>query len=103
MVAALKRPGLLRGALGFVLGAGFGLALVVILRKVSGLPTWQTQQTGYPQVVVPSITASLGFLIGIGTADYWLRWAIGAPTFPAEREHENHGAYSWRDYFKVNT
>jgi hypothetical protein len=22
---------------------------------------------------------------------------------PAEREHDDHGAYSWHDYFKVNT
>ena len=51
----------------------------------------------------PAITAPLGFLVGIGCFDYWFRWAIGAPTFPKEREHENHGAYSWRDYFKVNT
>ena len=68
-----------------------------------GLPAFQTEQTGYPQVIVPAITAPLGFLIGIGCFDYWFRWAIGAPTFPTEREHENHGAYSWRDYFKVNT
>ncbi len=73
------------------------------LRKISGLPAFQTEQTGYPQMIVPAITAPLGFLIGIGCFDYWFRWAVGAPTFPKEREHENHGAYSWRDYFKVNT
>ena len=101
--ALFKRPGWWRALTYTILAAAFGLALVVILRKVSGLPTWQTEQTGYPQVIVPAITGPLGFLIGIGCFDYWFRWAVGAPTFPAEREHENHGAYSWRDYFKVNT
>ena len=48
MVAALKRPGLSRGALGALLGAAFGFALVVLLRKASGLPAFQTEQTGYP-------------------------------------------------------
>src|SRR5918996_737753 len=99
----VKRPGWW-GALSYTILAGaFGLGLVVLLREISGLPIWQTEQTGYPHVVVAAITAPLAFLIGIGCFDYWLRWAIGAPTFPKEREHENHGAYTWRDYFKVNT
>jgi len=98
-----RSPGWWRALTYTVIGAGFGYGLVVVLRLISGLPAIQTEQTGYPQVIVASITASLGFLIGIGCFDYWFRWAVGAPTFPKEREHENHGAYSWRDYFKVNT
>src|SRR3954452_7082795 len=101
MVAAIKQPGWIRGALGALLGAAFGFALVVALRKISGLPAFQTEQTGYPQVVVPLITGPLGFLIGIGGFDYWFRWAAGAATIP--EDHSNHGAYSWRDYFKFNT
>jgi cytochrome c oxidase subunit 1 len=101
--ALFKNPGWWRALTYTILAAAFGFALVVILRKVSGLPAFQTQQTGYPQVIVPAITGPLGFLVGIGCFDYWFRWAVGAPTFPEEREHENHGAYSIRDYFKVNT
>ena len=56
-----------------------------------GLPAFQTEQTGYPQVIVPLITAPLGFLVGIGCFDYWFRWAVGAPTFP--EDHTSHGAY----------
>jgi len=101
LVAALKRPGLSRGALGALLGAAFGFALVVLLRKASGLPAFQTVQTGYPQVIVPLITGPLGFLVGLGAFDYWFRWAVGAPTIP--EDHSGHGAYSWKDYFKFNT
>src|SRR5213592_3596980 len=101
--ALFRNPGWWRALTYTILAAAFGFALVVALRKVSGLPAFQTVQTGYPQVIVPLITAPLGFLVGIGCFDYWLRWAIGAPTFPKEREHENHGAYSIGDYFKVNT
>ena len=101
MAVALKRPGLTRGALGALLGAAFGFALVVALRKLSGLPAFQTEQTGYPQVIVPAITGPLGFLVGIGGFDYWFRWAAGAPTIP--EDHSSHGAYSWKDYFKFNT
>ena len=43
----------------------------------------------------------VGFLLGIGAFDYWLYWISGRPTLPDD--HANHGAYSWKDYFKVNT
>ena len=52
-------------------------------------------------MIVPAITAPLGFLVGIGCFDYWFRWAAGAPTIPDD--HSQHGAKSWRDYFKFNT
>jgi cytochrome c oxidase subunit I len=101
MTAAIKQPGWIRGALGAILGAAFGFALVVALRKASGLPAYQTEQTGYPQVVVPLITGPLGFLLGFGCFDYWLRWAAGMPTIP--EDHSQHGAKSWKDYFRFNT
>src|SRR5919197_84510 len=74
-----------------------------MLRVLSGLPATQTAQTGYPQLIVGLITGPLGFLIGLGAFDYWFRWAVGGPTYPHELEHEDHGASSWRDYFKFNT
>jgi cytochrome c oxidase subunit I len=103
LVAALKKPGMARGGLGLLLGGAFGLGLVVLLRTLAGLPTFQTEQTGYPQVIVPAIFMPIGFLAGLGAFDYWFRWAIGGPTYPAELEHKDHGAHSWRDYFKFNT
>ena len=42
MVAALRKPGLGRAALGGVIGFGFGYGLVVVLRLLSGLPATQT-------------------------------------------------------------
>src|SRR5262245_36797682 len=101
MAAALKRPGIARAFLGMVIGGAFGYGLVIGLRALSGLPLTQTEETGYPQVIVAAITAPLGFLAGIGGFDYWLRWARGAPTIP--EDHSGHGAYSWKDYFKFNT
>ena len=75
MVAAIKRPGWIRGALGALAFGAFGFGLVIALRAISGLPLYQTEQTGYPHVVVPLILAPLGFLAGFGCFDYWLRWA----------------------------
>ena len=101
MIAALKRPGMARAGLGFLIGGGFGFGLVVALRAVSGLEIFQTEPNGYPHVIVPAITAPFGFLGGLGCFDYWFRWAAGKPTLPDD--HAEHGATSWRDYFRFNT
>src|SRR5215217_5945666 len=101
MAVALRSPGQWRAWLYALIGGAFGFGLVVALRAISGLEIFQTEQTGYPHVIVPGITAPLGFLLGIGAFDYWFRWAAGKPTVP--EDHSGHGAYSWRDYFKFNT
>src|ERR1700748_19121 len=101
MVAAFTRPGWYRAVLCTVAAAAFGFGLVVLLRSISGLSAFQSEQTGYPQVVVPLVTAPLGFLAGFGCFDYWLRWASGMPTIP--EDHSQHGAKSWKDYFRFNT
>ncbi len=97
----LREPGWPRALLGMLLGGGLGFGLVVALRAISGLEIFQTEQTGYPHLIVPAFTAPLGFLVGIGCFDYWWRWAIGSPTTP--EDHSDHGADAWRDYLRFNT
>jgi len=101
MAVAIRQPGWYRAAIGTIIGAAFGFGLVVALRAISGLDVFQTEQTGYPHVIVPLITAPFGFLIGFGAFDYWFRWAAGKPTIP--EDHSGHGATKWQDYFKFNT
>src|ERR1700753_1412403 len=101
MVAASTRAGWVRACLCTVAAAAFGFGLLVLLRSISGLSAFQSEQTGYPQVIVPLITAPLGLLAGIAAFDYWIRWGCGLPTIPDD--HSSHGAHSWKDYFKVNT
>ena len=45
---------------------------------------------------------AIGFTVGIGCFDYWWGYLTGKPGWVQE-DHSAHGAYSWRDYFKVNT
>ena len=96
-----REPGWPRALICTALAGALGFGLVVALRAIAGLEIFQTEQTGYPHVIVPAITAPIGFLVGIGCFDYWLGWATGAPT--AAEDHSDHGASSWRDYFHFNT
>jgi cytochrome c oxidase subunit 1 len=75
------------------LAAGFVLAM----RSIQGLEL----SVGAPYTTVILIFAPLGFLVGIGGFDYWARYMVGSPTRP--EDHSDHGARSWRDYFRVNT
>src|SRR5205807_9414110 len=39
--------------------------------------------------------------VGRGACDCWFYWAAGRATRP--EDHSGHGAYSWKDYFRINT
>jgi cytochrome c oxidase subunit 1 len=77
---------------------GFGAGVTSLVRWLEGWhPVWE----GSILTTISLVTIPIGFLAGIGGFDYWMRWAIGAPTVP--EDHSGHGARSWRDYFRVNT
>src|SRR2546430_2308331 len=95
----LLYPGFLRAAWMVPLFFGIGSGIVVLCRWWGG---WHPIWFGEIIVLVGAlIAAPIGFLAGIGAFDYWVRYSIGAPTEP--EDHSGHGAYSWRDYFRVNT
>src|SRR5688500_5615878 len=101
MAVALRRwtaPGWYRALFGTLFMAAVCMFLVVGVRELYGYePLWDWDAI----VTVMLIGAPLGFLVGIGCFDYWFYWASGKPTRP--EDHSGHGAYSWRDYFRVNT
>src|ERR1700756_2764087 len=96
--AKLRAPGWYRAALYDVLGFAFAFGLVVLIR-------WLMHQhpviDGRAITIVAMIAVPLAFMIGLGAFDYWLYWAAGKPTRP--EDHSDHGARTWRDYFRVNT
>ncbi len=101
MIAKFRAPGFYRGALGLVLGVAFATAITWLVRMVTGHTTYTHYLEGEAVLVVSLIAAPLFFLVGIGGFDYWLAWAAGRPTKP--EDHSGHGAYSWKDYFRINT
>ena len=95
----LMRPGLRPRRLVLRAVLPVGLYLVAGIRWLAG---WDPVYDWNIIVLVGGLTMGpIGFLLGIGAFDYWLYWISGRPTVPDD--HANHGAYRWKDYFKVNT
>jgi cytochrome c oxidase subunit 1 len=79
-------------------GIAVAFALVWLLRELFDMtPIWEPQV----YVTIAATLSTFGFLIGIGCFDWWWQWARGHRV--DFEDHSMHGAYSWRDYFKVNT
>jgi cytochrome c oxidase subunit 1 len=77
---------------------GIGLGITLLVRWAEG---WHPIWDGQVITTVELAAVPFGFLAGLGGFDYWAGYAIGSPTRP--EDHSGHGAYSWRDYFRVNT
>ncbi len=91
------RPGWWRALLWTWTAGGIGIALPAIIRWRLGWD-WYSRPVTFTTVL---FLMPIGFILGIGCFDYWARYIIGSPTRP--ENHDDHGAYRWQDYFKVNT
>jgi cytochrome c oxidase subunit 1 len=98
MPVALRAPGWWRALAFTVLGVAFSYGLTIGLRALFG---YDPLLDGEAVLAVALLLTPLFFLVGIGCFDYWFYWAAGRPTRP--EDHSGHGAYSWKDYFRVNT
>jgi cytochrome c oxidase subunit I len=95
----LLRGGLVRAVWMTPLFTGIGFGLVVLCRWGAG---WHPLLLTQPLILVAALVAApVGFLAGIGAFDYWAYYCLGYPT--RAEDHSGHGAYSWRDYLRVNT
>ena len=94
VAAALKRPGLVRGRARLLIGAGVRLRPGRRpARDLAGCAIFQTEQTGYPQVIVPAITGAAR-LPGRASAPSTTGSAGRSAPRPPRRTTRQHGAYS---------
>lgn len=98
MAMKLRTAGWYRAALFVGLGVAFALALIVVARLGYGL---HPVVDGRSWLLVSLLAVPLFFLAGLGAFDTWFHWAAGRPTRPDD--HSQHGATSWRSYFRINT
>ncbi len=97
MAAKIRQPGWYRALAFSILGVLVCLALSTGLRAAFAVePVYDSTSV----LQISLLMVPLFFLGGIGCFDYWLRWASGRTVVD---DHADHGAKSWRDYFKVNT
>jgi cytochrome c oxidase subunit 1 len=101
MAVKLRAPGFYRAFLAAALAVVFAAALTWVVRTATGHTTYTHYLSPDAILTVSLIACPLFFLVGLGAFDYWFYWVSGRPTRP--ESHANHGAYTWKDYFKVNT
>ena len=77
-------------------------AIAAFIRQRLGFEAVSGQSAHEVLLTFGLIFWAIGFTVGIGCFDYWWGYLIGSHTWEQE-DHSAHGAYSWRDYFKVNT
>jgi len=98
--------GLFQGIFGGLLGWLLGFALVIGVRLLLGLPAaWKPGATGLaayePAMVVAGIFFAIGFMLGVGAASDWLKWARGIET-PFHHGARIPGTPEWARYFSVD-
>jgi cytochrome c oxidase subunit 1 len=101
MSVKLRPPGFYRAGVMMLGAVIFAAGLTWAVRASTGHSTYQHFLDANAILTVSLIAAPLAFLVGIGGFDYWFYWAIGRPT--RAEDHTGHGAYSWKDYFRINT
>ncbi|MGZ4430437.1 MAG: cytochrome c oxidase subunit I, partial [Gaiellales bacterium] len=82
---------------------GLGAAgIAALIRRLLGFPAVSGDSAHEVLLTFGATFWAIGFTVGIGCFDYWWGYLTGSKTWQQE-DHSAHGAYSWRDYFKVNT
>src|SRR5438552_6683831 len=101
MAARVRAPGFYRAGAFMAVGVAFSFLLTWAVRMSTGHSTYTHFLDANAVLTVALIAVPFAFLIGIGGFDYWFYWAAGKKTRP--EDHSGHGAYTWKDYFRVNT
>lgn len=88
--------GLVRGLLAQALGTSVGMAFVMAVRVVVGLPAWNRE----PVVVGGALVGAISFLFGVGAVSDWLKWARGEET--SDDHTPDPDKPTWLRYFNVD-
>jgi len=87
---------LVRGLLGMVAGIPAGMLVVTLIRLLTGLPAWKAE----PAWVLGAVFGVLGFMLGTGVTEDWMKWARGQET--PEHPESNPALRGWAKYLSVS-
>ena len=94
---SLMQLGLVRGLIGQALGTLVGIVVITLFRALIGMdPVWEPE----PAWVLGGFLGSIGFLLGVGAMDDWIKWMRGIPT-PLHHGPPV-GKPAWMRYFGVD-
>lgn len=94
---SLTQLGLVRGIIGQVLGTLAGVVIALLFRALLGMePVWLDD----PVWVSGAVLGAVGFMLGVGAMDDWIKWMRGIPT--PFHHGPPAGKPSWTRYFGVD-
>jgi cytochrome c oxidase subunit 1 len=88
--------GLVRGVVAQIVGTALGMALVVLVRLLMGLPAWEPE----PATVAGALLGAIAFMAGSGSMNDWFKWAQGRET--PLRHGPPDDAPTWTRYLGVD-
>ncbi len=97
--------GLVRGLIGMLIGMPVGALLVTVIRLIMGLPAWdwgpQAKSYGFsePAWVAGALFGGIGFMLGVGVVNDWLKWMNGKSTPDHPQDAFKSG---WARYLSVS-
>ncbi len=88
--------GFVRGLVSQIFGTIVGMAFIMAVRLLVGLPAWNRE----PVIVGGMFVGALAFMVGVGALGDWFKWAKGEET--SDHHDPDPDKPSWYRYFNVD-
>ncbi|NDJ85221.1 MAG: cytochrome C oxidase subunit I [Chloroflexi bacterium] len=96
---------MVKGYVWGTIAGGLGVLLTMLVRSAQGLDnSWSTLADSPWNVIVMfgSVAFTLGFLVGVGSMDDWIKWMLGRPGSDGHY-HPKKGVPHWHRFFNMDT
>jgi len=88
--------GFVRGLISQILGTVVGMAFIMAVRLLAGLPAWNRE----PVIVGGVLIGAIAFMAGVGALGDWYKWAKGEKT--SDHHDPDPEKPNWHRYFNVD-
>jgi cytochrome c oxidase subunit 1 len=88
--------GFVRGVVSQIFGTIVGMAFIMAVRLLMGLPAWNRE----PVIVGGMFVGAVAFMVGVGALGDWFKWAKGEET--SDHHDPDPEKPSWYRYFNVD-